>query len=56
MGGLDLGALHCSVGIIDVGNNSIISVENAGNLLKSRSLGLNVEEVDEDKLDSDPDL
>lgn len=40
---------------IDVGN-SIGAIEDAGNLLKGRSLGLGVDEVDKDKFDGDPKL
>ena len=39
---------------INVGN-SVLAIENLGNLLESRALGLNVEEVDEDKLDGIPE-
>jgi hypothetical protein len=39
-----------------VGNLGLITVENLGNLLKSRALGLNIGEADEDKFDEDPDL
>lgn len=39
---------------IDV-SNGILTVEDTGNLLKGGSLGLDVEEVDEDKLDGVPE-
>lgn len=56
---LDLSSLDLSmllIVVIDVSNNSVVSIENASDLLQSGPLGLDVEEVDEDELDSDPDL
>jgi hypothetical protein len=41
---------------IDVGNLSLITVEDLGNLLKSGSLSLDVENGDEDELEEDPAL
>lgn len=50
----------CEVGLnslnIDMSNLSILSIEDLSNLLKSRALGLNVEDAHEDKLESDPAL
>jgi hypothetical protein len=51
----DLGVLLI-LDVINVSDDSIISVENSGDLLQSRSLGLNVEKVDKDKLDQNPAL
>lgn len=53
--GIDLGSLLGLV-VLDIGDLGAITVEDPGNLLQGRSLGLDVEEVDEDELDSDPDL
>lgn len=39
----------------DVGN-SLVTVEDTGDLLESGSLGLRVDEVDEDEFDADPAL
>jgi hypothetical protein len=36
--------------------NGIITIEDTGNLLKSGTLGLRIDEVHPDKLNSDPDL
>lgn len=41
---------------VDVGDDGIGSVEDLGNLLEGRALGLDVEEVDEDELDKVPEL
>jgi hypothetical protein len=40
---------------VDV-SNGIFAVEDTGDLLESGSLSLNVEEVDEDELDANPEL
>ena len=40
---------------VDV-RNRILAVEDLGNLFQSRALGLDVEEVHEDKLDEVPEL
>lgn len=42
--------------IVDKGNLSLVSVEDLGNLLESRPLGLDVEEGNEEEFDEDPDL
>lgn len=39
---------------INVCNLSLITIEDLGDLLKSRALGLNVEDADEDELEEDP--
>jgi hypothetical protein len=41
---------------IDVGNLSLITVEDLSDLLEGGTLGLNVEDSDEDKLEEDPAL
>ena len=41
---------------IDGGNLGVRTIEDLGNLLKSRALGLNVEEVNEDQFKKDPAL
>jgi hypothetical protein len=41
---------------IDVGNLSLITIEDLGDLLEGGALGLNVEDSDEDKLEEDPAL
>lgn len=41
---------------INVGHGCIITVEDLGQLFESRSASLDVEEVDEQKLNEDPDL
>jgi len=41
---------------IDIGDDGLFSVEDLGNLLEGRALGLDVEEVDEDELGEVPDL
>lgn len=54
-GSVELSLLF-SVGIIDVSNNSIISIKDSCDLLQRRPFGLNVEEIDKHKLDRNPDL
>lgn len=49
-------SLLLSVPEVDIGNVGIITIEDSGDLLKSGTLGFDVEEEDEDELDSDPDL
>lgn len=49
-------SLLLSIVVVDLGDISIISIEDPGDLLESRALGLNIEEEDEDELDSDPNL
>jgi hypothetical protein len=41
---------------INMGHSCIITVEDLGQLFESRSASLDVEEVDEEKLNKDPDL
>jgi hypothetical protein len=41
---------------IDVGDLSLITVEDLGDLLEGGSLGLDVEDADEDELEGDPAL
>ena len=49
-------SLLLSVPEMDIGNVGIITIEDSGDLFKSGTLGFDVEEEDEDELDSDPDL
>ena len=49
-------SLLLSVLKLDIGNVGVITIEDSGDLLKSGTLGFDVEEEDEDELDSDPDL
>ena len=49
-------SLLLSVPEMDIGNVGIITIEDSGDLLESGTLGFDVEEEDEDELDSDPDL
>lgn len=44
--------------LVDVhnGNLGLVAVEDLGNLLESGTLGLDVEENDEDEFEEDPDL
>ena len=43
--------------LVEVGlRNSVMSVEDTGDLLKGRALGFRVDEVHPDKLDTDPQL
>lgn len=53
---LDVVSLLVSLMVLDVGDLSLITIKDTGDLLKSGALGLNVEEVDKYKLDGDPDL
>jgi hypothetical protein len=48
----------CSANLldIDIGDLSLITVEDLGKFLESWATGFNVEEVDEAELESDPDL
>jgi hypothetical protein len=41
---------------IDVSNLSLLTVEDLGDLLEGRSLGLDVEDADEDELEGNPAL
>ena len=41
---------------VDVSNLSVITIEDLGDLLKSGTTGLNVEDSDEDELEEDPAL
>jgi hypothetical protein len=41
---------------INMGHGCILTVEDLGQLYESRSASLDVEEVDEEKLNEDPDL
>jgi hypothetical protein len=41
---------------INMGHGCILTVEDLGQLFESRSASLDVEEVDEEKLNEDPDL
>lgn len=41
---------------INMGHGGVITIEDLGQLFECRSTGFNVEEVDEEKLDEDPDL
>jgi hypothetical protein len=41
---------------IDVGNLSLLTVEDLGDLLEGGSLGLDVEDADEDELEGNPAL
>lgn len=59
--GLALNRLHITVlnllldgPHIDV-RDSVLAIEDLGDLLQRRALGLDVEEVDEDELDADPE-
>ena len=49
-------SLLLSVLKVNVGDVGIITIEDSGDLFKSGTLGFDVEEEDEDELDSDPDL
>ena len=49
-------SLLLSVLKLDIGHVGVITIEDSGDLLKSGTLGFDVEEEDEDELDSDPDL
>jgi hypothetical protein len=49
-------SLLLSILELNSGNIGIITVEDSGDLFKSGTLGFDVEEEDEDELDSDPDL
>jgi hypothetical protein len=49
-------SLLLSVFEVNLCDISIITIENSGNLFQSRALGFDVEEEDEDELDSDPNL
>jgi hypothetical protein len=42
--------------VFNMSDLSLIAIEDLGNLLKSRALGLNVEEHDEEEFEEDPDL
>jgi hypothetical protein len=42
-----------SVNVCDL---SLVSIEDLGDLLEGRALGLNVEDSDEDEFEEDPDL
>lgn len=53
--GLD-SSLLLSVVVVDLCDIGIITIEDPCDLFESWALGLNVEEVHEDKLDSDPNL
>jgi hypothetical protein len=53
--GLD-DSLLLGVIIANVSNIGIVAIEDPSNLLKSRALGFHVEEVNEDELDSNPNL
>lgn len=39
-----------------MGHGCFLAIEDLGQLFKSRTTSLNVEEVDKEKLDEDPDL
>ena len=41
---------------IDVGNIGVVTIDDLGELLESGALGLDVHEVDEGELESDPAL
>jgi hypothetical protein len=41
---------------IDVGNFSVFTIEDLGDLLKGGATGLNVEDADKDELEEDPAL
>jgi hypothetical protein len=41
---------------VNVCNLSLVSIEDLGDLLEGRALGLNVEDSDEDEFEEDPDL
>jgi len=41
---------------VDVSNLSLITIEDLGDLLKSGTTGLDVEDSDEDELEEDPAL
>lgn len=53
--GLD-DSLLLGVAIVDMGNLSLVTIKDPSNLLQSRTLGFDVEEVNEDEFDGDPDL
>lgn len=43
-------------GQINMGHGCFLAIEDLGQLFKSRATSLNIEEVDEEKFDEDPDL
>lgn len=43
-------------GQINMGHGCLLAIEDLGQLFKSRATSFNVEEVDEEKLDEDPNL
>lgn len=53
---LESGSLSLDALKVDVGNLSLITIEDLGELLEGRALGLNVEEVHEEEFNPDPDL
>lgn len=53
--GLD-NSLLLAVVVVDLRDIGIVAIKDSSNLFEGRALGFNVEEEDEDELDSDPDL
>jgi hypothetical protein len=51
--GVSVTSEHISVNVC---NLSLVSIEDLGDLLEGRALGLNVEDSDEDEFEEDPDL
>lgn len=48
--------LLLSVFVVDLCDISVITIEDPRDLFKSRALGFDIEEVNEDELDRDPNL